>query len=62
MIKKGTVEDEIVICSRSCLSYVDDEYFKKNMNEETDNPKSLTYAVKIQCIRADWIINGEEGL
>jgi len=47
MIKKGTVEDEIVICSRSCLSYVDDEYFKKNMNEETENPKSLTYAVKI---------------
>ena len=32
------------------------------MGEEPNNPLSLTFAVNIQCVRADWIVNQEEGL
>jgi hypothetical protein len=32
------------------------------MGEVLDRPECLTYAVKIQCIRVDWIINDKEGL
>ena len=32
------------------------------MGEVPDDPGSLTYAVNIQSVRADWIINDEEGL
>jgi hypothetical protein len=43
----GGDTDEIVSCSRSSLSYVDDVYFKNEMHEDVEDPKSLTYAVKI---------------
>ena len=59
--KNDDTEERIIICSRSMCSYVDDEYFRDEMGE-MDSPECLTYAVKIQCIRVDWIINDKEGL
>ena len=32
------------------------------MQEEPNNPQSLTFAVNMQCVRADWIVNEAEGL
>jgi len=64
IIKQRNNDDNerILICSQSKCSYVDDEYFKDEMGEVLDRPECLTYAVKIQCIRVDWIINDKEGL
>ena len=32
------------------------------MGEDKANPKYLTYAVNIKCIRADWILQDDSGL
>ena len=32
------------------------------MGEDIHSKSSLTYASKIECVRADWIINSDEGL
>jgi hypothetical protein len=59
--RAGDDSTAIIRSAHSPCSFVDDVYFQKKMNEETDNPLSLTYAVKIQSIRADWILNDKEG-
>ena len=53
---------EILVCTPTRCSYVDDAYFVEKMGEEPDNPSSLTFAANIQSVRADWIINDAEGL
>lgn len=48
-------------------SYVDEDYFKSVVGEiDHSELKSVsdrkTFAVKIECVKADWIINEEVGL
>jgi hypothetical protein len=67
MINKQTLcirrpEDvEIVAIRPSQVSYIDDDYFMSEFGEKQDddddkNDNYHTYAVKVYCIRADWII------
>ena len=60
--RKQTESTDILVCTPSSCSYVDDEYFELKMGEAANDPGSLTFAVNIQSVRADWIINDEEGL
>jgi hypothetical protein len=46
----------------SACSYVDDLYFRDVMGEKEDGDNCRTYAVKIVQIRADWILNTDDGL
>lgn len=60
--RKQAEDQDILVCTPSQCSYVDDVYFEEIMGEQPNNPQSLTFAVNIQCVRADWIVNQEEGL
>jgi hypothetical protein len=60
--RQQSESQDILVCTPSQCSYVDDVYFHEKMGEETENSQSLTFAVDIQCVRADWIVNTEEGL
>lgn len=62
LTREQTKEMDILVCTPSRCQYVDDVYFKDTMKESCDVKDSLTFAVKIKSIQADWIINEEEGL
>lgn len=55
-------EQDILVCTPSQCSYIDDVYFKEQMGEDPDNRSCLTFAVDVKCVRADWIIQKKEGL
>jgi hypothetical protein len=55
-------EQDILVCTPSQCSYVDDVYFKEQMGEDPNNRTCLTFAVDVKCVRADWIIQKKEGL
>ena len=58
---KAKDEDELIVAiNTSSSSYVDEDYFKTVMGENTSDPDYLTFAVKITAIRADWIINNKK--
>jgi hypothetical protein len=60
LILKNKDEDEQIIAINTTSSlHIDEEYFKKVMGEDIYNPEYLTFAVNIQAIRADWIINNK---
>ena len=75
-LKKSKIESnettDIIMTTESSVSYVDEEFFHTKMKEEKDtgNDRKIklmdddikTYAVKIQGIKADWIINEKEGI
>ena len=67
-LKSSAQEDEeIIIVRPTKSSYVDEDYFKKVVGElDADELESIsdrkTFAVKIECVKADWIINEEVGL
>lgn len=48
--------------SPSKSSYVDVAYFEDIMGEDKLNTNYQTYACKIFCVRADWILNDEDGI
>ena len=51
-------DDEIIIVRPTASSYVDEDYFRKIVGEvDSTDQQSRTFAVKIECVRADWIIN-----
>lgn len=58
--REQSKEMDILVCTPSQCQYVDDVYFRDTMRESDSN--SLTYAVKIKSIQADWIINKHHGL
>ena len=68
MVNKQTIQlkmadnEELVKVSPSKSSYVDDNYFENVMGEDQTNLKYLTYAVQMKAIRADWILQDDEGL
>ena len=58
---------EIIAIQPSPVSYIDDDYFRLAFGEKQDkddekNDNYHTYAVKVYCVRADWIINDGSGL
>ena len=59
--REETEGKDIIVCTPNNCSYVDDVYFWETM-KETNDPKALTYAVKMQSINAHWIVNDEIGL
>lgn len=59
--KRSTESDDIIACSASSCAYVDEQYFKEEMHETANDSRSTTYAVKIQGVRADWIVNKKKG-
>lgn len=68
MVNKQTLklqfreEKEIMAVEPSSSSYVDELYFRDVMGEKEQGDNCRTYAVKIVQIRADWILNSEDGL
>ena len=71
MINKQTMQlkdkDDIDIIGiqSSTVSYIDEHFFKERFFERKDHEPDkdyFTYAVKIQCVRADWIINEKDGI
>jgi len=59
---KNADSHEIVRVSPSSSSYVDDHYFEEIMGEDRENTKFQTYAINMKCIRADWILQDDQGL
>ena len=68
MINKSTlqlssIEDkEIIGIAPTSNSYIDEVFFRKYFKEKQEGDTDTnfkTYAVKIQCVRADWIINDD---
>ena len=75
MINKSTLklkssaqeDEEIIIIRPTSCSYVDEDYFKTVVGEIEEEKLDFvsdrkTFAVNIECVRADWIINEEVGL
>ena len=60
LTREQSKEMDILVCTPSQCQYVDNVYFRDTMKESDSN--SLTYAVKIKSIQADWIINEDHGL
>lgn len=54
-------DDRIVQAQPHGLSYVDENYFTQKMGEEKKNNSYLTFAVEVQAMRADWILNEKRG-
>lgn len=60
-------DEEIIIVRPTSSSYVDEEYFKTVVGEIDQSEQNFvsdrkTFAVKIECVKADWIINEPVGL
>ena len=55
-------DDKIVQVQPHGLSYVDEDYYAKTMNEDKKNDNFLTYAVEVYGMRADWLLNEDLGL
>ena len=67
MCLKSKEDVEIIAIRPSQVSYIDDYYFEKYFKEKQDddedkNDNYHTYAVKVYCVRADWIINNDYGI
>ena len=57
---KSKDDIDIIGIQSSTLSYIDEAFFKKEFCERKDAESDkdyFTYAVKVQCVRADWILN-----
>ena len=52
---------QFVSIERSNRVYVDDAYYKSKFKEDKSNPQYKNFPVKIIAIKADWIIQDEEG-
>ena len=65
---KHKEDGEIVGVQPSSVSYIDEDFFKEKFKELQDHDESVryssynTYAVKLLCVRADWIINDPHGI
>ena len=57
-------DDDIIATAPHTSSYVDGDFFAQYMKEDTQNKSFLTFPVKMQAVRADWILDSErpEGL
>jgi hypothetical protein len=68
MMNKQTIiianreDEEFISISGSICSYVDSDYFKEVVKENPFNKNFITYGVSYHCVRADWIINDDEGI
>jgi hypothetical protein len=55
-------DEEIIIVRPSPSSYIDEAYFKQSVGEhESTDHSAKTFAVKVECVKADWIINDQIG-
>jgi len=62
MLKQSSSQDDIIKVTPSSSSYVDVAYFEEVMGEDKLRNDFKTYACKISCIRADWILNDVDGI
>ena len=62
MVIPGFDNEEIIKVCPSRSSYVDEDYFEEVMGEDIYNPNNKTFGVNIKSVRADWILNDEEGI
>ena len=62
LVIKEKMENEIIAISGSRSAYVDSDYFKNTVGEDTTNKNFMTYAVNYHCARVDWILNEQIGL
>ena len=51
-----------MVVEPSACSYIDDLYFSEQMGEKQEGNDLRTYAVRILQIRADWILNSNDGI
>jgi hypothetical protein len=56
MLRPNINQDDIIKVTPSSSSYVDVAYFEDQMGENKHGKNFKTYACKIYCIRADWIL------
>jgi hypothetical protein len=60
--RESAAESDILIAKPNESSYVDEHFFRNVMKEAAPNSKmALTYATKMNVIRADWIVQKDEG-
>jgi hypothetical protein len=57
-------DDEFVKTHGHSCSYVDGDFFKDEIGEDVENSEFLTFPVRVQACRADWILDDSstEGL
>lgn len=66
MLKKNTLSvkeaetDSIICIESSCLSFVDDYYYRIHLKEDFNDPNTINFPVTIHALRVDWIID-EQG-
>lgn len=48
--------------SESNSIYVDHKFFKKSMNELSDDPESCNFPVKVVAFRMGWFLKSDDGL
>ena len=57
LTREGAAKSDILVAKPNESSYVDDYFFRAVMKEAPSTSKSaLTYATKVNVIRADWIV------
>jgi hypothetical protein len=55
-------DDEFVKTMGHSTSYVDVDYFIDYMHEDEQDPDFLTFPVKVQACRVDWILMSDTGI
>lgn len=58
---KEAMSDSIVCIESSCLSFVDQYYFKETLKEDVEDLSYVNLPVTLQALRVDWIIHDELG-
>ena len=54
---KEAEDDQFVKTQGHSCSYVDGDYFRDEIGEKVDDPEYLTFPVRVQACRADWILD-----
>jgi len=55
-------DDEFVKTMGHSTSYVDGDYFKQFMLEDEFDPDFVTFPVRVQACRVDWILMSDVGI
>ena len=55
------LDGEIVAIASSPTVYIDQDFYKSQMNEDENKPKYKSYPVAIEALKVGWLINNPEG-
>jgi len=55
LVVDGGYNDKIIGISRSASSFIDDHFYRKRMQEETENDSYKHFPVKISALKMGWL-------